>query len=140
MLLLAVCLVFLLSCTSATGKSRKVYYELGLDNADRIGILAHTGLTTSANFRVFFQTFSHEFENNWKHHCQEGHCLSRPWQISLEETDAKTLFIMLDEVDGKNHTFLVRRFSLENINAVVHFAKQTVRVVIEYLVNLTGKS
>jgi hypothetical protein len=133
MRLLAVALIFLYGCAPVTAQPPKVYYQLGLNTADHVDLLAQASPTPSSNFRVFFQTFSQEFEADWSHYCRDVQCLSHPWQISLQEADAKTFLIKLDEINGKNHTSLIKKFPFYNIDAVIHFAKQTVRMIITYL-------
>src|SRR5262245_18494009 len=133
MRLLAAALRFLYGCAPVTAQPAKVYDQLGLNTADHVDLLAPASPTPSPNFRVFFQTFSQAFETDWPQYCRDVQCLSHQWQISLQEVDAKTFLIKLDEINGKNHTSVMRKFPYYNIAAVTHFAKQTVRMIITCL-------
>lgn len=142
LLLLAACLVLLLSCAPLTVKPQQVYYELGLGNADQIVVLAQAEPAGSADFGLFFQTFSEEFENRWKQHCPEVRCLSNPWQITLTTAQAKMLFIHLDERSAGYPNFQVRKFSIrfpfQSIRNILALAKRMVRTVIDILFRSQG--
>jgi hypothetical protein len=60
---LAVSFWFLSAGVPVPTPSAKVYYQLGLANADRIDLVAQASHALSANFRVFFHTFSAALES-----------------------------------------------------------------------------
>ena len=60
---LAVFLLFPSACAPVPTPAAKVSYQLGLANADRIGLVAQTRQALWANIRVFFHTFSAALES-----------------------------------------------------------------------------